>query len=73
MVEHSTDKQMSSAVEKLINHLNAVYSDELMKETGLTRERVTIYLKSHGFIKELGRKTRRYVNHNYKHVGNHDS
>ena len=58
---HQTDTIMESAVSELINNTGAVYTDDLIKRTGLTRERITIFLKANGFIKTSGHMSRRWA------------
>jgi len=54
---------ISNAINTLINSAGAVYTDELIKTTGLTRERITMYLKANGFVKTSGHMSRRWARH----------
>jgi hypothetical protein len=53
---------IESAIKELINPLGVVYMDEMIKTTGLSRERNKLYLKAHGFIKTAGRTSKRWQN-----------
>ena len=59
---HLTDSIIESAIKELINPLGVVYSDDLMKATGLSRERIKLYLKSQGFVRTAGEVSKRWQN-----------
>lgn len=62
-IPDNTSAIISGAINKLINSAGAVYTDELIKATGLTRERITMYLKNNGFVKTSGHMSRRWARH----------
>lgn len=60
-IPDNTGTIISSAISELINSAGAVYTDEIIKATGLTRERITTYLKQNGFVKTSGHMSRRWA------------
>jgi hypothetical protein len=64
----SIDAIMDCAVKAHQDKAGAVYTDELIRFTNLTRERITSWLKDHGFIKPAGNTSRRWVNENYRGI-----
>ena len=55
------EKIISDAVSKFIDKCGGVYTDDLIDETGLSRERIVKWLKDHGFQKPSGHTSRRWV------------
>jgi hypothetical protein len=61
-IAHPTDATIEAAIKELINPMGVVYMDEMIKTTGLNRERNKLYLKSQGFVKNAGRVSKRWQN-----------
>jgi hypothetical protein len=60
-IPNNTGAIISNAINKTINSAGAVYTDDLIKTTGLTRERITMHLKANGFVKTSGHMSRRWA------------
>jgi hypothetical protein len=60
-IPDNTGAIISKSILNLINSAGAVYTDDLIKDTGLTRERITMYLKANGFVKTSGHMSRRWA------------
>jgi hypothetical protein len=60
-IPDDANERIETAVTSLINNDGAVYTDDLIKATGLTRERITMYLKTNGFVKTSGHMSRRWA------------
>ena len=60
-IPDNTGAIISKSILNLINSAGAVYTDDLIKATGLTRERITTYLKANGFVKTSGHMSRRWA------------
>ena len=59
------DKMIQDAVWAQINNVGAVYTNDLMDATKVSREAITNWLKKHGFVKSSGHMSRRWVNAEY--------
>lgn len=53
--------EIEDAVTTHIDKLNAVYTDDIMKATGYTKEKIGLWLRRNGFHKPCGSTSRRWV------------
>ena len=53
---------IETTVNKNLDKCGAVYTDEIMDQTNLTRETITRWLKENGFAKSGSHTSRRWVN-----------
>lgn len=60
MIENYTEK-IRSSVDRHIDKMGAVYTDDLIQDTSFTRERITRWLRENGFIKTAGATSKRWV------------
>ena len=65
-IPDNTDAIMNNAINTLQFKYEVVYTDELIKTTGLTRERITRHLKQNGFVKPCGHLSKRWIKHDSK-------
>jgi hypothetical protein len=50
------------SVNKAINTVGAVYTDDIISDTHQSKELITRWLKKNGFVKTGGCKSKRWVN-----------
>lgn len=55
------DKKIEGCILSLIDKDGGVYSDDLVRETGFTRECITRHLRRVGFVKTNGATSKRWV------------
>ena len=53
--------EIAEAVSLHIDKTGAVYTDEISKATGCTKEKIGLWLRRNGFYKPFGPSTRRWV------------
>lgn len=52
---------IEDAVKHHLDKTNAIYTDDISKATGFTKEKIGLWLRHNGFYKPCGKTSRRWV------------